>query len=162
MELIVKSFQIEENVNSVCLLPLWGFDWLDQIHDLTMTRPDSRVELMRDRINDQVIEQFISILKRMVSLAHVRELTREDLSSVYQAFSDYYDFFQIHSYQIWAHKRVTLAWMNMMTDGLEKGSCSIEFPTVLAMKSTMEFVKRSLFCFTVTLPDQPPDVIQAV
>jgi hypothetical protein len=33
MEMVLPSFQIEKNVNSLLMLPLWGFDMLDPQHD---------------------------------------------------------------------------------------------------------------------------------
>lgn len=161
MEIIVKSFQIEENINSVCLLPLWGYDFLDPVNTLTTTRLDYEIELKRSRRCDEADDQFIDILERFVTLAHIRDLTRDDLDSIYQVYSDYYDFFQVHDYSIWQSKKITLAWMHILTSNLESDSGIIEFPTVLAMRSVMEFIKRSMYCLTVTLPTTPPDVIQA-
>ncbi|KAJ3098922.1 hypothetical protein HDU96_010891 [Phlyctochytrium bullatum] len=88
LELILPQFQIQKHVESLVMLPLWGFDGLEAMHafsgklffvtpDFTHLRqtadviegtlPDSILAERRQHTTPQAIDRFLAILRRLVS-----------------------------------------------------------------------------------------------
>ncbi|RKP04048.1 hypothetical protein CXG81DRAFT_7368, partial [Caulochytrium protostelioides] len=162
MELILSQFQIEYNVNTVCMLPLWGYDWLDACHGLMGAKTDLEMEDKETRSDDRAVTNMIDILRRLIHYCHIRDLRATDLEAASRVFVDYYDFFQIYDYNaIWNHPRVRLAWMEMWMDRMPDNLLDLEAATVTSLLNTMDYMRRCMCCLAVTLPDDPPDVVQA-
>ncbi|KAJ3211446.1 hypothetical protein HDU67_004534 [Dinochytrium kinnereticum] len=176
LELILPQFQIERNVESLLMLPLWGFDGLEAVHDFTGTLPDVHLSLNLHSTTPQAIRRFISILERIVDSCLARQvplnipspasectmtvLTKTDLACASAAFVDYYEFFGKCDYgAVWGSEEVWRCWVRLWS-GIGQGGVALERPTVDDLRYSMSYFMRTLFCLTIRLPDPMPDVIQ--
>ncbi|KAI8845454.1 hypothetical protein BC829DRAFT_280848 [Chytridium lagenaria] len=173
LELILSQFQIERNVESLLMLPLWGFDGLEPMHDFNGTLPDSTLALRVFSTTPSRIRIFISILHRLIDacIATPHNLpspipitiavhTKTDLAAATHAFVEYYRFFRKCDYgAVWSHPEVWKCWIGRWTEAIKGGE--LEWPTVDDMREAMDYFKRTLFCLTVAFPDPMPDVIQS-
>ena len=78
--MILPQFQIQNHVNSIVLLPLWGFDCLDVQHNFMNSRLDREIHESVKNTDFQAIKDlFIPILTRLIELFNVQEYCKSDM-----------------------------------------------------------------------------------
>ncbi|KAJ3329862.1 hypothetical protein HDU76_007000 [Blyttiomyces sp. JEL0837] len=172
METILPQFQIHRNVDTLLLLPLWGFDHLDCQNNFAAPRPDKTIESSILRTTPPVITYFISrFLTQLIHLCSTQStppthLNRATLQSALRMFVDFYDFFQVFDYNtVWGSVAVKSAWVRLWvgTGKSDDGAgclMDVEMHTLSSALNTLSYLIRTLFCLTVKMPEQPPDLIQ--
>ncbi|KAI9876111.1 MAG: hypothetical protein M1823_007341, partial [Watsoniomyces obsoletus] len=85
----VPKFQIERNVQSLTVLPLWGLDYLTPTHGVFENYLDSAVQRRSNLTSAQDIEQnFLPILTSLVKCARAIKITQEHIMEGTKALVD--------------------------------------------------------------------------
>lgn len=164
------KFQIEKNVQSLTILPLWGLDFLTPTHGIYQNCLDSEVERKSDDTSDKDIKNnFIPILTTLVRCSRAIKLEHHHLDEAAKALVELNKYFQSsrHWSDVWKSDIVKTAWEELWlsedvtnarppSDWLEA-----ERPTLLHMENALDMWHRYLFIFSVPVPDKIPDVFQA-
>ncbi|KAJ3416068.1 hypothetical protein HDV05_003427 [Chytridiales sp. JEL 0842] len=161
LEMILPSFQIEKNVNSLLMLPLWGFDMLDPKHDFFESRLDKHIHQSICRTDFAAVTTFIKIITCILNIAMKDMYSANDMHEALAAFIDYYDFFQVYDYtSAWHNSRVYSVWVRLTVEMLPRNKHDIECPTISSSLDSLRYMMRTLFCLSVKMPENSPAVIQ--
>ncbi|KAJ9112226.1 hypothetical protein QFC22_006310 [Naganishia vaughanmartiniae] len=164
------KFQIEKNIQSLTVLPLWGLDFLTPTHGVFMDSLDSAIQIRSQNTNNLDIERnFLPILTTLVRCSraikfdsgHIRDATRAlvELNSYFEA--------DRHWSEVWSSEVVKARWRLLwLTNDMENATpvsqwLDSERPTLLHLDNALDLWSRFLFIFSVPVPDKIPDVFQA-
>ncbi|KAJ3411087.1 hypothetical protein HDV05_002757 [Chytridiales sp. JEL 0842] len=161
-ELILTSFQVTRHVECVAMIPLWGFDGLDQQHNFYTKRLDADIEMFAFRTTPGVVQYFINrFLNPIICMLYCPILTKSHMTSALNLFCEYYDFFQVFDYNaVWEHPLTLSSWLRILSDQIPVDALDIEMDSKESAVSTRRFIQRALFCLTVKMPSKPPQMIQ--
>ncbi|KAH7113234.1 glycosyl transferase [Dendryphion nanum] len=166
----VPRFQIEKNVKSLTILPLWGLDFLNPTHGVLQNSLDSAVvERSYDTRDEDIKKNFIPILTSLVQCARVLNPTRKHIEEATKALVDLNTYFESsRNYNdVWNSDIVKTTWRELwMTeeqDDTLKASewWDYERPTIQQFDQALNLWHRYLFIFSVPVPERIPDVFQA-
>lgn len=91
----VPKFQIEKNVQSLTVLPLWGLDFLTPTHGIFQNCLDSAVqEKSHDTRGMDILKNFIPILSTLVRCSRAIRLDRHLVEEASKALLDLNTYFE--------------------------------------------------------------------
>lgn len=110
----IPRFQVEKNVQSLKLLPLWGLDGKTAYHGLMENMMQSQVDDKIGNMDTQrdVVGVFVPLLRDFVRGARTKNYSRGDLvkyTNVFLSMSKYYERKDYN--QTWSSRAVEDAWV---------------------------------------------------
>jgi glycosyltransferase involved in cell wall biosynthesis len=166
----VPKFQIERNVKSLTILPLWGLDFLNPTHGMLRNSLDSEVvEKSYDTRTADIRKHFIPILTSLVQCARTNHHTRRHLEEATKALVDLNTYFESSRSwnDVWSSDIVKTTWRELWLAEDLPDSMSVsemwdfEKPTMQQLDQALNLWCRYLFIFSITVPEKIPDVFQA-
>ncbi|KHN97553.1 glycosyl transferase, group 1 family protein [Metarhizium album ARSEF 1941] len=166
----VPRFQIERNVQSLTILPLWGLDFLNPTHGVLEGKLDSAV-VQRSQMTRtaDITRNFLPILSSLVKCSRTVDLNRQHIEEATRALVDLNTYFEKtrNWNDVWQHPVVKEKWRELwLTETLE-GAFNIsqwwdfEKPSLKQLDSALDLWCRYLFIFSLPVPEEIPDVFQA-
>ncbi|KAM0270259.1 hypothetical protein ACHAQH_009489 [Verticillium albo-atrum] len=167
----VPRFQIEKNVQSLKLLPLWGLDGGTANHgiidDLLESEVDEKVddtEVQRD-----IVETFIPLLTEFVKGARTKRLSRPHLVRLSNAMLSMAKYYEHKDYtKTWKAPEVEQAWIAawlMPYDDPNIAAPSecfdISRPSMFDFRQSLNIYLAYFFIFAVGVPQSCPRVFQS-
>lgn len=162
--------QIERNVHSLKVIPLWGLDMMTPIHGLFANRLDSEVEHITTHATLIEIERsFVPILAALVSGARALDLSNCDIKQFTRALINLNGYFKErrHWSEVWGSDIVKNAWRRLwLSQNATNARPSAawfgaELPTLGKLDQSLELWSRYLFIFSIPIPNKMPPVFQA-
>lgn len=167
----IPRFQVEKNVQSMKLLPLWGLDGKTAHHGLIDNLLQSQVD---QKVHDTDVQRdivgvFIPLLRDFVKGARTRRYSRAGLiqySNTVLSMSKYYE----HKDYIrtWESREVEKAWVDAWLVSyndpniVDPSECfELERPSMSDFREAMGIYLAYFFIFSVKIPDRCPRVFQS-
>ncbi|KAM7217682.1 hypothetical protein V8F06_006937 [Rhypophila decipiens] len=176
----VPRYQIERNVQSLTILPLWGLDFLNPCHGILETILDSAVVQRSENTTEQdIIDNFLPILTSLVKCAQQINISRATIEEATRALVDLNTYFSSpltspnsrNWNTVWSHPIVFKTWCHLWLAPASPSAATntfpisswwdFELPTLPMLKNALDLWTRYLFIFSLPIPDQIPDVFQA-
>jgi hypothetical protein len=166
----IPKRQIERNVHSLKVIPLWGLDLMTPTHGLFANRLDSEVEHINTHATLQDIEQsFVPILAALISGARSLNFSVSDVKQVTRALVNLNGYFNnMRNWSaVWRSDVVKNAWRRLWLSQVAANSrpssewFKTELPTLGQLDQGLEIWSRYLFIFSIPIPDKMPAVFQA-
>ena len=174
----VPRFQIERNVQSLTILPLWGLDFLNPTHGVLESRLDSAVvKRSYDTRTADIVQNFIPILESLVRTARTNFLSKQDIDEATRALVDLNTYFETtrNWNDVWKSPVVKERWRELWLREDEKNMAAIkkrgmlmpsewwefERPSIRQLDQALDLWSRYLFIFSLPVPERIPDVFQA-
>jgi glycosyltransferase involved in cell wall biosynthesis len=165
----VPRFQIERNIQSLTLLPLWGLDFLNPTHGMMVNSLDSAVVERSQSTNAaDITRNFLPIITSLVRVARKKTFKMCDIEEATRALVDLNTYFESSRNwnDVWNSAVVKQAWRELWLVE-QVGTLNIqewwdfERPTIMQMDTALNMWHRYLFIFSITVPENIPDVFQA-
>lgn len=166
----VPKFQIEKNVQSLSVLPLWGLDFLTPTHGVFEDFLDSAVQQRSNNTsNADIKKNFLPILQSLVRCARAIRFDRQHIEESSQALLDLNSYFESdrHWGEVWNSDIVKEYWRELwLAEDVENARPISEWldpecPTLLHLDTALDMWHRYLFIFSIPVPERIPDVFQA-
>ncbi|CAO2653668.1 Nn.00g030790.m01.CDS01 [Neocucurbitaria sp. VM-36] len=166
----VPKFQIERNVKSLTILPLWGLDFLNPTHGMFRNCLDSEVvDRSYDTRTSDIRKHFLPILTSLVQCARTNHLTRRHLEEATKALVDLNTYFESSRSwnDVWSSDIVKTTWRELwlsedLPDTLTVSEWwDFEKPTMQQLDQALNLWSRYLFIFSIPVPEKIPDIFQA-
>lgn len=165
----VPKFQIERNVQSLSILPLWGLDYLTPIHGVFQDSLDAAVQRRSHATRDEDIRKhFFPILTSLVKCSRAIKFTHAHIEEATRALLDLNAYFENrHWTDVWMSPIVKEKWQELwLTEDMENTRpisqwLDAERPTLLHLDNALDMWHRYLFIFALPVPERLPDVFQA-
>lgn len=167
----IPRFQIERNVQSLKLLPLWGLDGKNAHHGLIDNLLQSQVDQkVRDTDTQRdIVGVFIPLLKGFVKGARSKRLSRANLIEYTNIMLSMSKYFEQKDYsRTWNSKEVENAWVeawllpyNDPNIWVPSDSFDIEQPSLSDFREALAIYLAYFFIFSVKIPDECPRVFQS-
>lgn len=164
------KFQIERNVQSLTVLPLWGLDFLTPTHGVFVDFLDSEVQTRSQNTrNADIKKKFFPILTTLVRCSRAIKFERHHIEEATRALVDLNDYFEStrHWSEVWTSDIVKQKWRELwLTEDMENAVpisewLNAECPTLLHLDNALDMWHRYLFIFSLPVPEEIPDVFQA-
>ena len=167
----LPRYQIERNVNSLKVLPLWGLDGKTPYHgvldNLLQTQVDEKIS--NTRIQEDIKGVFVPLLQSFVRGARSKRYTRSDLvtySNVILKMSRYFE--KCDYNKTWNSDEVWNAWIEAwLYDYNDPNITSaseyfeIEQPSMTDFRSALDLYICYFFIYSVEAPADCPTVFQS-
>jgi hypothetical protein len=166
----IPKRQIERNVHSLKVIPLWGLDLMTPTHGLFANRLDSQVEHRNTHATLlNIKESFVPILAALISSARALDFSLSDVKQGTRALINLNGYFndQRHWGAVWKSDAVKNAWRRLWLSQIASNSrpsskwLKAELPTLGQLDQGLELWSRYLFIFSIPIPDKMPAVFQA-
>ena len=166
----VPRFQIERNVQSLTILPLWGLDFLNPTHGILENSLDSAVvQRSYDTRTADIRKNFLPILTSLVRCSRTLHLKRQHIEEATKALVDLNTYFEStrNWNDVWSNDIVKQTWRELwLTEDMEdilpvSKWWDFEKPTLHQLDQALNMWHRYLFIFSVPVPEKIPDVFQA-
>ncbi|KAK0103063.1 hypothetical protein ONS96_005674 [Cadophora gregata f. sp. sojae] len=166
----IPKRQIERNIHSLKVIPLWGLDLMTPTHGLFNNRLDSEVEHVTTHTTLLDIERnFVPILTALVRGARSLDFSMADIKQVTRALINLNAYFEDgrHWSAVWRSDAVKSAWRNLwLSQNAENATPSsqwftTEIPTLGQLDQGLELWSRYLFIYSIPIPEKMPAVFQA-
>jgi len=165
----VPKFQIERNVQSLSILPLWGLDYLTPIHGVFQDSLDAAVQRRSHATRDEDIKRhFFPILTSLVKCSRAINFTHAHIEESTRALLDLNSYFENrHWTDVWMSPIVKEKWQELwLTEDMENTRpiskwLDAERPTLAHLDNALDMWHRYLFIFALPVPERLPDVFQA-
>ncbi len=167
----VPRYQIERNVQSLTVLPLWGLDFLNPAHGVLETTLDSAVvQRSVDTTTADIVRDFLPILTSLVRCAQAIQITPRHVEEATRALVDLNTYFDKSRNwtDVWKHPAVLRRWCELwLSEDMRDEAVTIsqwwdfERPTLGNLENALDLWCRYLFIFALPVPGQIPDVFQA-
>lgn len=166
----VPRFQIEQNVQSLTILPLWGLDFLNPVHGVLESNLDTAVvQRSFDTKTQDIIHNFMPILSSLVKCARTINLTREHVDEATKALVNLNTYFETSRNwnDVWTNPIVKEKWRELWLSEDIEDACNIsqwwdfEMPTIKQLDDALNLWCRYLFIFSLPVPEHIPDIFQA-
>ncbi|KAL5320077.1 hypothetical protein ACEPPN_013139 [Leptodophora sp. 'Broadleaf-Isolate-01'] len=167
----IPRYQIERNVQSIKLLPLWGLDCKTAQHGIIDNLLQSQVD---EKINNTDVQQdivgvFIPLLTHFVKGARTKRHTRAGLISYSNILLDMSKYFEQKDYnKTWQSKEVERAWMEAWLRQYNDPTIvdpseyfDIERPTMSEFREALNLYISYFFIYSVQIPGACPRVFQS-
>ncbi|EHK96798.1 putative Exopolysaccharide phosphotransferase [Glarea lozoyensis 74030] len=164
----VPKFQIEKNVQSLTVLPLWGMDFLTPTHGIFQNCLDSSIQhKIHNLRDDDIKKRFLPILRTLVRGSRAINIDRQLIEDSTKALVDLNTYFESsrHWGEVWKSDIVRQAWRELwLTEDMP--NCrpisqwlDAEIPTLLHLDNALDMWHRYLFIFSIPVPEKIPDVL---
>ncbi|KAF3761887.1 family 4 glycosyltransferase [Cryphonectria parasitica EP155] len=167
----IPRFQIEKNVQSLKILPLWGLDGKTPNHGVIDNLLQSEVDrkIGNTEIRRDILGTFVPILKQFVKGARTRSFTRPDLLHFSNVMLTMFKYFEHKDYNVtWNSKEVAAAWVEAWLESYDDPnimdtyeSFELSRPTMTDFRDAMAIYKSYFFIFSVQTPENCPQVFQS-
>jgi hypothetical protein len=166
----IPKRQIERNIHSLKVIPLWGLDLLTPTHGLFNNRLDSEVVHTTGHIALLDIERtFVPILTALVRAARALDFTMSDVKQATRALVNLNNYFQDsrHWSAVWRSEIVKWTWRNLWLSQTAPNArpssewFTTEHPTLGQLDQALELWSRYLFIYSIPIPEKMPAVFQA-
>lgn len=166
----VPRFQIERNVKSLTILPLWGLDFLNPTHGILQNSLDSAVvERSFDTRTADIEQNFLPILTSLVRCARALHPTRLILEEATRALVDLNTYFESSRNwnDVWNSEIVKTTWRELWLTEEQEDTLKVsewwdfEKPTLQQLDQALNMWHRYLFILSIPVPERIPDVFQA-
>ncbi|KAH8674812.1 hypothetical protein BGZ60DRAFT_448441 [Tricladium varicosporioides] len=166
----IPKRQIEKNIHSLKIIPLWGLDLLTPTHGLFTNRLDSEVKHITTYTTMiDIKQQFIPILEAIVTVARALDFSMSDMKQATRALVNLNTYFQTSAAwsETWSCDIVKAAWrhlwLSQTTPNTRPSSQWLrsDLPTLGQLDQALEIWSRYLFIFAIPIPDRMPAVFQA-
>jgi glycosyltransferase involved in cell wall biosynthesis len=166
----LPKFQVERNVQSLTVLPLWGMDFLTPSHGVFENYLDAAVQRRSHTTTAEDIEKnFFPILTTLVLCSRALKLTRghlDDATQALVALNAYFEYSR-HWSDVWMSDVVKEKWRELwLIEDMENTRpisewLQAEHPSLAHLDQALDMWQRYLFIFSVPVPQKIPDVFQA-
>ncbi|KAJ0136340.1 Uncharacterized protein HZ326_20640 [Fusarium oxysporum f. sp. albedinis] len=167
----VPRFQIEKNVQSLKLLPLWGIDGGTANHGVIDNLLESQVDekIANTEVQRDIIDIFVPLLTEFVKGARTKRLSRPDLikyGNVILSMAKYYEHKDYSSTWTSPHLEEgwVAAWLKEYDDPniVSPSQCfEIERPSIPDFRDALGIFRAYFFIFAVQVPDDCPRAFQS-
>ncbi|KAH7239890.1 uncharacterized protein BKA55DRAFT_706140 [Fusarium redolens] len=167
----VPRFQIEKNVQSLKLLPLWGIDGGTANHGVIDNLLESQVDekIANTQVQRDIIDTFLPLLTEFVKGARTKHLSRADLikyGNVILSMAKYYEYKDYSSTWTSLHLEEgwVAAWLKEYDDPniASPSQCfEIERPSIPDFRDALGIFRAYFFIFAVQVPDECPRAFQS-
>lgn len=167
----IPRFQIEKNVQSLKLLPLWGLDDKTAYHGLTENILQSQVDVKIGNTDKQRDIQgvFVPLLMDFVKGARTKTYSRADLIKYTNVFLSMAKYYEQKDYNLtWNSQIVADAWADAwlvpyddpnIADPVEH--FELQRPSRHDFREAMGIYMAYFFIFSVQIPEECPRVFQS-
>ena len=167
----IPRYQIERNVQSIKLLPLWGLDCKTAQHGIIDNLLQSQVDEKIDKtdIQQDIVGVFIPLLKHFVKGARTKRHTRAGLISCSNILLNMSKYFEQKDYnKTWQSKEVETAWIEAWLCQYNDPNIvdpseyfDIERPTMSEFREALNLYISYFFIYSVQIPGVCPRVFQS-
>jgi hypothetical protein len=175
----IPRFQIEQNVQSLKILPLWGLDFMTPTHGIFENQLDTAMDEKLIATNDADIrEKFLPILCSLVRGARALEFNPTNVAEYTKMLVHLNEYFENRNWgAVWNSSIVKYKWRELwLSKNMENTFpiqkwFDVEKPTIPQLDAGLELYQRctshpncsniDLFIFSIPVPDQLPTVFQA-
>ncbi|KAH6670982.1 glycosyl transferase [Plectosphaerella plurivora] len=167
----IPRFQVEKNVQSLKLLPLWGLDGGTANHGIMSNLLESQVDEKVDDTDIQrdIVGTFVPLIMDFVKGARMKRYSRSDLvklSNVVLSMAKYYEHKDYT--RTWKSKEVEQAWIaawlvpyNDPNIAEPSEAFEISRPSMFDFRQSLNIYLAYFFIFAVKVPDECPRVFQS-
>jgi hypothetical protein len=167
----IPRYQIERNVQSIKLLPLWGLDGKTANHglidNLLQSQVDEKVE--NTDVQRDIVGIFVPLLTNFVKGARMKRPSRADLISFSNTLLQISAYFEKKDYnKTWQSREVEVAWAEAWLAPYHDQNIldpseyfEIERPTMTEFRASLNLYMCYFFIYSVQLPEDCPRVFQA-
>jgi hypothetical protein len=146
----LPKFQIEKNVQSLTILPLWGLDFLTPSHGVFKDSLDSAIQIRSHNTIDLDIQvNFLPILSTLVRCARAIKFGRDHIEDSTRALVDLNSYFEAdrHWSEVWSSEIVKRKWRQLWLteeDNTVPASqwLEAERPTLVHLDSALDLWSR--------------------
>ncbi|KAK0733184.1 hypothetical protein B0T26DRAFT_808046 [Lasiosphaeria miniovina] len=169
----IPRFQVEKNVQSLKLLPLWGLDGRTPSHGVIDNLVESEVDarIASTHARRDIVGTFVPLLRQFVKGARSRHMSREGMVGCSNALLAMFAYFEHKDYNAtWNSREVAAAWAGAWLtehDDAESdmrnpaGYLELERPSTADLRSTLAIYSSYFFIFSVQTPAACPRVFQS-
>jgi hypothetical protein len=167
----IPRFQIEKNVQSMKLLPLWGLDGNTAHHGVIDNYLQSQVDekIIDTDTKHDIVGVFIPYLKTFVKGARSRRYSRQSLIECSNAIMGMSQYFEFKDYNLtWDSREVQRGWIEAWLTPYNDPNIldpsqyfELERPSMEDFRDAMAIFKSYFFIFSVKVPEDCPRVFQS-
>ncbi|KAF5000934.1 hypothetical protein FGRMN_1391 [Fusarium graminum] len=167
----IPRFQVERNVQSMKLLPLWGLDGNTANHGIIDNLLQSQVDdkIAATNLQADVVDTFVPLLVEFVKGARTKRYSRADLVKYSNVILAMGKFFEDKDYgTTWKSSQVQRAWMRAWLiphsdpNIASFSECfEMEQPSVSDFRDALGIFMAYLFIYAVQVPEDCPRVFQS-
>jgi hypothetical protein len=167
----IPRFQLETNVQSLKVLPLWGLDFKTAQHGLIDNLLQSQVDqkIANTDTDRDIVNVFIPILKCFVKVARMKRPTKEDLIACSNALLGLSTYFEEKDYnRTWSAKEVEIAWIQAWLHPYNDPNIrdpselfDIERPSMDDFKIALDLYTSNFLIYSIQVPEACPRVFQS-
>jgi len=148
----LPRFQIEQNVQSLKILPLWGLDFLTSIHGIIENELDTAMEAkLIDTTDRDIREKFLPILTSLVRGARSIEYNSTNVREFTNMLVQLNTYFEKRNWKaVWSSEIVKQKWRELwLSNSIENTRpisrwFDIEKPTLLHLDEALELYSRCM------------------
>ncbi|KAF2423713.1 hypothetical protein EJ08DRAFT_595586 [Tothia fuscella] len=167
----IPRYQIEKNIQSIKLLPLWGLDGKTAHHglidNLLQSQVDEKVE--STDVQRDIVAVFIPLLKHFVKGARTKRPSRAELISFSNTLLTMSAYFEKKDYNLtWRSREVEVAWVEAWLCPYNDRNIldpseyfEIERPSMMEFRASLNLYMCYFFIYSVQVPEDCPRVFQA-
>ena len=174
----IPRFQIERNVQSLKILPLWGLDLLTPTHGIIEDKLDTEIDKnLRNTNPHDIQEKFFPVLTTLVRGCRALKFLPHHIEEYTTALLELNAYFETRNWNaVWGSDIVKAKWRELWLNDVENTLSiqdwfDVEKPTISHLDTSLELFARCisllysfdivLFIFSIPVPDQIPAVFQA-
>ena len=167
----IPRFQVERNVQSLKLVPLWGLDCRTPNHGLIDNLLESQVDgrITNTHTKHDIVDTFIPLLRLFVKGARSKHITRDGIIRYSNVMLDMFKYFEHKDYnKTWKSKEVAAAWVDAWLTPYDDPDITnpdewfeIEKPSMSDFRSSLAIYTSYFFIFSVQTPEDCPQVFQS-
>ncbi|KAK3316768.1 hypothetical protein B0H66DRAFT_305319 [Apodospora peruviana] len=168
----IPRFQVEKNVQSLKMIPLWGLDGRTPNHGVIDNPLETEVDnkIASTNTKRDIAGKFIPLLKLFVKGARSKHISKADMVKYSHVMLDMFKYFEHKDYnKTWNSKQVSAAWVEAwltpysdepdITDPSEW--FELQKPSMSDFRSALGIYTSYFFIFSVQTPEDCPRVFQS-
>ncbi|KAI7424007.1 glycosyltransferase family 4 protein [Hortaea werneckii] len=166
----IPRYQIERNINSLKILPLWGMDGKTPYHGIFDNLLQGQVEqkCTDTRVHEDIEQVFIPLLRSFVHGARSKRYSRGDLVTYSNVMLQMHRYFETCDFiKTWNSEQVWRAWLEAWLVDYEDPNVlslrecfDIEHPSLSDFRDALNLYICYFFIYSVELPTDCPTVFQ--
>jgi hypothetical protein len=148
----IPRFQIEQNIQSLKILPLWGLDFLTPTHGIMENTLDTAMdEMMIDTSPKDIKLKFLPILTSLVRGARCLKFTEQRIEEYTKALVSLNSYFETRNWgAVWGSKIVKNKWRELWLSGASENMrpiqewFDIERPSIPDLDAALDLYSRCI------------------